>query len=193
MSDAARRAGLAYRRRRGRPVDPAEDEWPELRREILAGGGIGSSPDWDSSSWPGDLYRAGGKKPDLVAVETAIGRADAPPWGDGDDNDMHRYLERAWARHKKLAARAEHRPEEDDERAPAPRRSHHGRREFEERDRRAHEERISAWIKQVRAARAAAPRAPAIGFYTDRKDVVHPITTRSAQTAGRRYALRRGR
>lgn len=201
MSDSARRAGqLLAARRRGRSIEhPGEDEWPELRREILAQGGIGPSRDWDSSSWPGDLYREHGKAPDLVAVETAIGRADVPPWGDGgNDGTMHSYLERAHYRHRQIIGAEKRGPadeEPDEEERPAAHRagSHMGRREREDLERRAHEERISAFVRQARAARAASPRAPAIGFYTDRKDVVHPITTRSAQGAGRRYALRRGK
>jgi hypothetical protein len=75
-------------------------DWPQLRRAILEAGGIGPSPDWDGSeSWPGDLYRVHGKKPDLAAVEITLGGADVPPWGDdrgiGDDA-MHAYLWRSW-------------------------------------------------------------------------------------------------
>jgi hypothetical protein len=195
VPDAAHRAGLAFRRHRaGRTVDhPGADEWPELRREVLRGGGIGPSRDWDSSSWPGDLYRAGGKAPDLVAVETTIGSADSPPWGDsGNDNTMHRYLERAYQQHRQISGEDKRRPAEDpeEEERPAAARAHTGRRQLLERESRAHSERMSAWIRQVRAARAAAPPRPAIGFYTDRKDVVHPIV---ASRAGKAYALRRGR
>lgn len=69
-------------------------EWPELRRAILAYGGIGPSPDWPRDWYPGDLYRANGKAPDLVAAE-AVAYA---PWGDtGDDSAMLDYLQRSWA------------------------------------------------------------------------------------------------
>lgn len=191
--DSARRAGrafAAYRRRRRASAHPGEDEWPEVRRAILAQGGIGPSRDWDNSSW-GDLYRAGGKPPDLVAEETTIGSADHPPWGSGgDDNVMHRYLERAHAQHERILE-AEKR-ERNEEPSPAgPQRSHAGRAHLEDRERRAHEERMSAWVRHVRAARAAEPRQPAVGFYTDDNGEVHPVT--AAREAGRRYALRRGR
>jgi hypothetical protein len=192
--EQARRAGqafAAYRRRRRAVDSPYEDEWPELRRAILAQGGIGPSKDWDNDSWPGDLYRAGGKAPDLVADETTIGYADRPPWGEGGDNVMHNYLERAHTRHEQITGKDRRGPAEEEPEETGPRRSHAGRRNLTERESRAHEERMSAWVRQVRAARAAEPRAPAVGFYTDRHDVVHPVT--AAREAGRRYALRRGK
>lgn len=69
-------------------------EWPDLRRAILAYGGIGPSPDWPRDWYPGDLYRANGKAPDLVAAE-AVPYA---PWGDtGDDSAMLDYLHRSWS------------------------------------------------------------------------------------------------
>lgn len=69
-------------------------EWPSLRRQILAYGGIGPSPDWPRDWYPGDLYRANGKAPDLVAAE-AVAYA---PWGDtGDDSAMLDYLHRSWS------------------------------------------------------------------------------------------------
>ncbi len=203
--EAARRAGRALAaRRRGhhRAEDPYADEWPELRREILRGGGIGPSRDWDSSSWPGDLYRAGGKAPDLVATETFLGYSDRPPWGEGGNDDtMHRYLERAYTRHR-LALEDEKRrradEDEDEEETPAaarrrPAGAHLSRRERTEREASAHSARMAEFVARWKAARANRPRPAAIAFYTDRKDVVHPITTRSAQAAGQRYALRRGR
>jgi len=77
---------------------PAYLEWPELRRAILAGGGIGPSPDWPADWYPADLLRKRGKAPDLVAAETVLGRADVPPWGDGgDDAAMFSYLQRSYA------------------------------------------------------------------------------------------------
>jgi hypothetical protein len=77
---------------------PAYIEWPELRRAILAGGGIGPSPDWPRDWYPADLYRRHGKAPDLAAVETTLGYADLPPWGeDGGDVVMFTYLQRSYA------------------------------------------------------------------------------------------------
>lgn len=202
----ARRAGAALAaRRRGVRLSEQEDEWLELRREIIARGGIGPSPDWESVDWPGDLYREHGRPPDLVATETALGRSDRPPWqGPSEvgpsDTDMHRYLQRAYRRHQQITGAEKRAPAELPEEAEeyeearraggelARKKSHHGRRELEERERRAHEERMSAFVQQAIAARRAAPRAPAIGFYTDRKDVVHPITSRRA---GLVYARRR--
>src|SRR5207248_2524962 len=79
-------------------VDPyaPELDWPHLRRAVLAGGGIGPSPDWPRDWYPGDLYRAGGPSPDVVAVEcvvSAAGGAGVVPWGDdADDAAMFAYL-----------------------------------------------------------------------------------------------------
>jgi hypothetical protein len=88
---------------------PAYLEWPELRRAILAGGGIAPSPDWPRDWYPADLLRKRGKAPDLVAAETVLGRADVPPWGDGgDDSAMFSYLQRSFAEWQRFrAARAE--------------------------------------------------------------------------------------
>ena len=72
-------------------------EWLELRRAILAQGGIGPSADWPRDWYPGDLYRAHGKAPDLVAAET---HPWAARWGNGDDASMFNYLQRAYAEHK---------------------------------------------------------------------------------------------
>ena len=196
--EEARRAGRAFaayrRRRRAVGWSPYEDEWPALRREILANGGIGPSPDWDREDIPGDLYRERGRPPDMVAAETFLERSDRPPWqqGDveGDDDAMMRYLQRAYDRHRKLEEE-EKRAEREEEPDTRPKRSHEGRRTLEERERRHHEERMSAWVREVRARRLAEPRQPAIGFYTDDEGEVHPVT--AARVAGRRYARRRGR
>ena len=85
---------------------PAYLEWPELRRAILQGGGIGPSPDWSRDWYPADLYRRRGPAPDLVAAETLIVSAGAHgvvPWASSDDgnftpNDsaMFCYLQRAY-------------------------------------------------------------------------------------------------
>ena len=78
------------------PADRDACDWPELRREILANGGIGPSPDWPRDWYPGDLFRVNGRAPDLVAAETFLGTADRAPWqsGDlaGDDSAMFAYL-----------------------------------------------------------------------------------------------------
>lgn len=89
-------------------------DWPELRRAILAQGGIGPSRDWEPDAWPGDLYRRAGKAPDLVATETALGTADLPPWSDAtarpSDNDMRAYLWRSWETWQRAqAASVQHR------------------------------------------------------------------------------------
>jgi hypothetical protein len=73
---------------------PAYLEWPDLRRAILAGGGIGPSPDWPRDYYPADLYRARGKAPDLVAAET---HPWASQWGNGDDSLMFCHLNAAHA------------------------------------------------------------------------------------------------
>jgi hypothetical protein len=84
-------------------------DWLELRREILSRGGIGPSPDWPRDWYPGDLYRAGGRAPDLVAAETYIGRADRPPWQggelEGDDAAMFAYLRRSWEEYQRAQER----------------------------------------------------------------------------------------
>lgn len=72
-------------------------EWLELRRAILAQGGIGPSTDWPRDWYPGDLYRAKGKAPDLVAAET---HPWSERWGNGDDSAMFNYLQRAYAEHR---------------------------------------------------------------------------------------------
>lgn len=77
-------------------------EWAELRRVILAKGGIGPSPDWPRDWYPADLYRKAGKAPDLVAAETMLGSSDVPPWGaGGDDAAMFSYLQASWAEDRK--------------------------------------------------------------------------------------------
>lgn len=105
------------------PAERDACDWPELRREILRGGGIGPSPDWDNDTWPGDLFRAHGKAPDLVAVETTLGRADVPPWGIADgrganDDDMRAYLWRSWEGWQR--AQAAERDAREAKRKPAP-------------------------------------------------------------------------
>jgi len=97
-----------------RNVERASLEWPELRRAVLAYGGIGPSRDWPRDWVPGDLYRSAGPAPDLVAAE-ALHPA---PWGDaGDDAAMMAYLRAAytsWASFKAEAPRRVVKP------APAP-------------------------------------------------------------------------
>jgi hypothetical protein len=73
---------------------PAYLDWPDLRRAILKGGGIGPSPDWPRDYYPGDLYRRHGKAPDLVAAETHPWSAQ---WGNGDDAMMFSHLQAAYA------------------------------------------------------------------------------------------------
>lgn len=69
-------------------------DWPQVRRAILAYGGIGPSPDWPRDWVPADLYRQSGKAPDLVAAEAMH----PAPWGDGgDDARMFDYLHRSWS------------------------------------------------------------------------------------------------
>lgn len=72
-----------------------KSEWLQLRRAILAQGGIGPSPDWPRDWYPGDLYRKTGKAPDLVAVETH-------PWSAQwrDDAEMFSYLQSVYAEHR---------------------------------------------------------------------------------------------
>ena len=84
---------------------PTYFEWPRLRAAILAGGGIGPSPDWPRDWYPADLYRRNGKAPDLVAAETMLGNADLPPWGgNGDDSAMFTYLQRSYAEWQRYQA-----------------------------------------------------------------------------------------
>src|SRR5438105_14088794 len=86
-------------------------EWPELRRWILAGGGIGPSPDWSRDWYPADLYRCRGKAPDLVAAETYLGRSSVAPWASPDDGNgtpsdgaMFAYVQRAYAEWQRYQA-----------------------------------------------------------------------------------------
>jgi hypothetical protein len=77
-----------------RPVERDSLDWPELRRAVLAYGGIGPSRDWPRDWVPGDLYRTAGKAPDLVAAEAVR----SAPWGDtGDDAAMMAYLRKSYA------------------------------------------------------------------------------------------------
>lgn len=82
-------------------------DWPDLRRAILAYGGIGASPDFPRDWVPGDLYRINGKAPDLVAAEAVRGA----PWGDtGDDSAMLDYLHRSWEQWQRAQAQRRPRP-----------------------------------------------------------------------------------
>lgn len=87
-------------------------DWPELRREILANGGIGPSPDWPRDWYPADLYRANGRPPDMVAAETFIGTADRAPWQSGelagDDAAMFAYLRRSYEDWRRTLPPCEH-------------------------------------------------------------------------------------
>src|ERR1035437_7191575 len=109
-----------------RDVERAACDWLELRRQILAYGGIGPSKDWPRDWAPGDLYRASGPAPDLVAAE-AVRNA---PWGDtGDDSAMLAYLRRSlaqWEAVKVASAR------QVTHRAPAPVKLRPGLRSFAE-------------------------------------------------------------
>lgn len=81
-------------RHASRTVERDGLDWPALRRAVLAYGGIGASTDWPRDWIPGDLYRANGKAPDLVAAE-AVRNA---PWGDaGDDAAMMAYFRKSYA------------------------------------------------------------------------------------------------
>src|SRR6266849_7185776 len=85
---------------------PTYLEWPSLRRAIIAGGGIGPSPDWPRDWYPADLYRANGKAPDLVAAETHPWSAQ---WGNGDDSMMFAHLRAAYAEWERYLAERPHR------------------------------------------------------------------------------------
>lgn len=103
-------------------------DWPDLRRQILAYGGICASPDFPRDWIPGDLYRTNGHPPDLVAAEAV----NAAPWGDtGDDSAMLTYLRRSWAFWQRVQTRERaqvtHRPV-----APAPVKRAPGTRSFAE-------------------------------------------------------------
>jgi hypothetical protein len=71
-----------------------ELEWPYLRRAILERGGIGPSPDWPRDWYPGDLFRATGDAPDVLAAEL---RPWCEQWGNGDDAAMFAHLRGAYA------------------------------------------------------------------------------------------------
>lgn len=103
-------------------------DWPELRRAILAYGGIGASRDFPRDWIPGDLYRSNGKAPDLVAAEAVS----AAPWGDaGDDSAMMTYLRRSWSTWQRVQERERAQVQH---RAPAapPRKLRAGERSFAE-------------------------------------------------------------
>lgn len=109
-----------------RDVERAACDWLELRRAVLAYGGIGASRDWPRDWIPGDLYRANGQAPDLVAAEALRGA----PWGDtGDDSAMMAYLRKSYAQWQALngaqARTVEHR-------APKPSAPARGTRSFAE-------------------------------------------------------------
>src|SRR5437879_2467605 len=77
-----------------------KSEWLELRRAILKLGGIGPSPDWPKDWYPGDLYRARGLAPDLVAAE-------CHPWARiwrSDDAAMFAYLRSTYQEHRNALA-----------------------------------------------------------------------------------------
>lgn len=76
-----------------RSEDRASCDWPDLRRAILAYGGIAPSRDYDNANWPGDLLRLrGGLPPDIVAAEAVT----PAPWGnEGDPDAMLAYLQRS--------------------------------------------------------------------------------------------------
>lgn len=107
-------------------------DWPDLRRAVLAYGGIGPSRDFPRDWVPGDLYRANGRPPDLVAAEACADAGIPAPWGDtGDDSAMMAHLRRSFATWESVKTRARglvvHRA------APAaPRRLKPGERSFAE-------------------------------------------------------------
>ncbi len=97
---------IELERNASRHGERASLDWPELRRAVLAYGGIGPSRDWPRDWIPGDLYRVNGPPPDLVAAE-ALHPA---PWGDtGDDAGMMAYLRKAFAQWQRFNADAPHR------------------------------------------------------------------------------------
>jgi hypothetical protein len=109
-------------RNASRHVERASLDWPDLRRAVLAYGGIGPSRDWPRDYVPGDLYRSSGKAPDLVAAEAMH----PAPWGDtGDDRAMFAYLQRSYAAWQRFNAEAPHR-------APAVRKLKPGERSYAE-------------------------------------------------------------
>jgi hypothetical protein len=104
-SRGRRQIATASRDRLMAATYPAYIEWPELRRAVLAGGGIGPSPDWPRDWYPADLFRRHGKAPDLIAAETVLGYADLPPWGgDGGDAAMFSYLQSSYAEWERYLA-----------------------------------------------------------------------------------------
>lgn len=101
IGDALERDEIA--RTASRDVERDSLDWPELRRAILAYGGIGPSTDWPRDWYPADLYRKGGSAPDVVAAE-ALHPA---PWGEGgDDAAMFAYLQRSHAQWERFNAGA---------------------------------------------------------------------------------------
>lgn len=196
---SARRAGRLVGRRRRRSAQ-RRLEWPELRSQILSQGGIGPDPAYDNSDWQElGLYRERGKAPDEVAAETFLGRADQAPWQGtseftGDPDAMLTYLRRARQEYQEatpqereaskhplgprsLARRRELRGAREEER----RRSFGTTRPRTAEEQREHARRMSAFIERARAARRAKYARPAVGFYTDDEDVVHPITSGRAR------------
>lgn len=108
-----------------RDVERDSLDWPELRRVILADGGIGPSRDWERDAVPGDLFRLAGKAPDLMAVETRNA-----PWDvDGGDVAMMTYLQRSYAQWQAHTSSAPHRVVKT---TPAPVKLRPGQRSFAE-------------------------------------------------------------
>src|SRR5258708_37489190 len=93
-------------RNASRHVERGGLDWPDLRRAVLAYGGIGPSRDWERDNYPADLYRANGNAPDVVAAEAMH----PAPWGDtGDDRAMFAYLQRSYAAWQRYQQSAPHR------------------------------------------------------------------------------------
>jgi hypothetical protein len=119
---------LAELRHASRDIERSSLDWPELRRAVLAYGGIGPSRDWPRDWVPGDLFRAAGPAPDLVAAEAVH----SAPWGDtGDDSAMMSYLRAAFAQWQRFNADAPHRAPKRSE-VPAPVKRARGTRSYVE-------------------------------------------------------------
>lgn len=111
-----------------RTIERDSLDWPDLRRAVLAYGGIGPSRDWPRDWVPGDLFRVNGPAPDLVAAE-ALHPA---PWGDtGDDAGMMSYLRAAFAQWQRFNASTPHRAPKRSE-VPAPVKRAPGTRSYAE-------------------------------------------------------------
>jgi hypothetical protein len=83
----------------------AVDVWPELRRYVMARGGLGAG-DWSPDLIPGGLYRRRGMAPDLVAVEAPVECGAARGmWDPADGSEaMLRALQLAYAAHLRVQA-----------------------------------------------------------------------------------------